>query len=105
MIAERWVCLARFDLLLIDGGGGFDCENIKFARYPCSCFGSDCENVKFDSGFALVLGSTCTLGFFNLFLVFMDLMEIRFGCWIWIWSFLKIGLVAGFISWIWEKHE
>ena len=59
--------MARFDLLLIDGGGGFDCENIKFARYPCSCFGSDCENVKFDSGFALVLGSTCTLGFFNLF--------------------------------------
>ena len=97
--------MARFDLLLIDGGGGFDCENIKFARYPCSCFGSDCENVKFDSGFALVLGSTCTIGFFNLFLVFMDLMEIRFGCWIWIWGVPKIGLVGGFISWIWEKDE
>ena len=29
-------------------------------------------------------------------------MEIGFGCWIWIWGLLEIGLVA---SWIWEEHE
>ena len=47
--------MVGFDLLLIDGGGGFDYENAKFAGYSCSCSGFDCENVKFDSGFALVL--------------------------------------------------
>ena len=30
----------------------------------------------------LLFSSTCTVGFFNLFLVFLDLIEIRFGCWI-----------------------
>ena len=50
LVAKRWVCLVRFDLLLIDGDGGFDCENMNFVGYI------DCENVKFDSGFALVLG-------------------------------------------------
>ena len=29
-------------------------------------------------------------------------MEIGFGCWIWIWGLLEIGLVA---SWIWGEHE
>ena len=38
LVAKRWVCLVGIDLLFINGGGGFDCEN-----------------VKFDSGFALVL--------------------------------------------------
>ena len=55
LVAKRWVCLIGFDLLLIDDGGGFDCENMKFAGYSCSCSGFDCEKVKFDSGFALVL--------------------------------------------------
>ena len=41
----HWVRLA-----LIDGHGGFDCENVNFVGYI------DCENVKFNSGFALVLG-------------------------------------------------
>ena len=45
-----WVCFIGFDLLLIDGHGGFDCENVNFVGYI------DCENVKFNSGFALVLG-------------------------------------------------
>ena len=55
LVAKRWVCLVEFDLLLIDGGGGFDCENVKFAWYSCSYSRFDCENVKFDFGFALVL--------------------------------------------------
>ena len=55
LVAKRWVCLVGFDLLLIDGGGRFDCENMKFAGYCCSCSGFDYEKVKFDSGFALVL--------------------------------------------------
>ena len=50
LVAKRWVCLVGINSLLIDGGGGFDCENVNFAGYI------DCENVKFDSGFALVLG-------------------------------------------------
>ena len=50
-----WLLRDGFDLLLIDGGGGFDCENMKFVGYCCSCSGFDCEKVKFDSGFALVL--------------------------------------------------
>ena len=29
-------------------------------------------------------------------------MEIGFGCWIWIWGLLEIGLVA---SWTWVEHE
>ena len=29
-------------------------------------------------------------------------MKIWFGCWIWIWDLLEIGLVA---SWIWEEQE
>ena len=41
-------------------------------------------------------------GFLDLFFVFLDLMEIGFGCWIWIWGLLEIGLVA---SWTWEEHE
>ena len=44
------VCLVGFDLLLIDGDDGFDCENVNFARYI------NCEDVKFYSGFSLVLG-------------------------------------------------
>ena len=55
LVAKIWVCLVGFDLLLIGGGGGFDCENMKFARYSCSCSVFDCEKVKFDYGFALVL--------------------------------------------------
>ena len=35
--------------------------------------------------------------FLDLFFVFLDLMEIGFGCWIWIWGLLEIGLDA---SWI-----
>ena len=42
--------MVGFDLLLIDGDGGFDCENVNFVGYI------DYENVKFNSGFALVLG-------------------------------------------------
>ena len=42
--------MVGFDLLLIDGDGGFDCETVNFAGYI------DCENVKFDSRFALVPG-------------------------------------------------
>ena len=41
-------------------------------------------------------------GFLDLFFVFLDLMEIGFGCWIWIWGLLEIDLVA---SWTWEEHE
>ena len=26
LVAKRWVCLVGINLLLIDGGGGFDCE-------------------------------------------------------------------------------
>ena len=77
LVAKRWVCLVGFDLLLIDGGGGFDCENMKFVRYSCSRSGFDCEKVKFDSGFALVL-----FDMHYLFLVLLDLIEIKFGCWI-----------------------
>ena len=33
-------------------------------------------------------------GFLDLFFVFLNLMEIGFGCWIWIWGLLEIGLVA-----------
>ena len=55
LVAKRWVCLVGFDLLLIDGGGGFDCKIMKLAGYSCSRFGFDCEKVKFDSGLALVL--------------------------------------------------
>ena len=40
--------------------------------------------------------------FLDLFFVFLDWMEIGFGCWIWIWVLLEIGLVA---SWIWEEYE
>ena len=69
--------MVGFDLLLINGGGGFDCENMKFAGYSCSCSGFDCEKVKFDSGFALVI-----FDMHYWFLVFLDLIEIRFGCWI-----------------------
>ena len=29
-------------------------------------------------------------------------MQIGFGCWIWIWCLLEIGLVA---CGIWEEHE
>ena len=72
LVAKRWVCLVGFDLLLIGGGGGFDCENMKFVGYSCSCSEFDCEKVKFDSGFALAL--TYTVGFFDLFLVFLDLI-------------------------------
>ena len=35
------------------------------------------------------------LVYFIYFFVFLDLMEIRFGCWIWIWSLPEIGLVVG----------
>ena len=40
----------------------------------------------------LLFSSTCIVGFFDLFLVFLDLIEIRFGCKI----FFEIDLVAGF---------
>ena len=39
-------------------------------------------------------------GFLDLFFVFLDLIEIGFGCWI--WGLLEIGLFA---SWTWEEHE
>ena len=39
--------------------------------------------------------------FLDLFFVFL-VMEIGFGCWIWIWGLLEIGLVA---SWTWVEHE
>ena len=42
--------MVGFYLLLIDGGGSFDCEIMNFAGYI------DCKNMEFDSGFALVLG-------------------------------------------------
>ena len=35
-------------------------------------------------------------GFLDLFLVFLNLMEIRFGCWNWIWGLLEICLFIGF---------
>ena len=41
-------------------------------------------------------------GFLDLFFVFLDLMEIGFGCWNWIWGLLEIGLVA---SWTCEEYE
>ena len=37
-----------------------------------------------------------------VFFVFLDLMEIGFGCWNWIWGLLEIGLVA---SWTCEEYE
>ena len=40
-------------------------------------------------------------GFSDLFFGFL-VMEIGFGCWIWIWGLLEIGLVA---SWTWQEHE
>ena len=61
--------MVGFDLLLIDGGGGFDCENMKFAGYSCSCSVFDCEKVKFDFGL-LLFSLTCTIGLFDLFLFF-----------------------------------
>ena len=52
LVAKRWVCLVGIDLLLINGGGGFDCENMKFAWLllfrVCFCFGF------------VSLGSTCS---------------------------------------------
>ena len=52
LVAKRCVCLVEIDLLLIDGGGGFDCENVKFAWLllfrVCFCFGF------------VSLGSTCS---------------------------------------------
>ena len=81
LVAKRWVCLVGINSLLIDGGGGFDCENVKFAclllfwvcfvgfdlllingggGFDCENVNFagyiDCKNVKFDSRFALVLG-------------------------------------------------
>ena len=52
LVAKRWVCLVGIDLLLIDGGGGFDCENVKFAWLLLF-------RVCFCSGFVW-LGSTCS---------------------------------------------
>ena len=43
----------------------------------------------------LLFSSTSTVGFFDLFLVFLDLIEIRFGCWIFFF-FFENDLVAGF---------
>ena len=34
------------------------------------------------------------LVYFVYFFVFLDLMEIRFGCWIWIWGLPEISLVV-----------
>ena len=42
----------------------------------------------------LLFSLTCIVGFFDLFLVFLDLIEIRFGCWI--FFFFENDLVAGF---------
>ena len=39
-------------------------------------------------------------GFLDLFFVFLDLIEIGFGCWI--WGLLEIGLFA---SWTWEDRK
>ena len=38
-------------------------------------------------------------GFLDLFLVFLDFMETRFGCWIWIWDLLEISFGC------WVEHE
>ena len=47
----------------------------------------------------LFLGFIYGLVWFHGFIfVFLDLMEIGFGCWIWIWGLLEIGLVAFWIS-------
>ena len=39
-------------------------------------------------------------GFLDLFFVFLDLIEIGFGCWI--WGLLEIRLFA---SWTWEEDK
>ena len=49
----------------------------------------------------LFIQFTYGLVWFLLFIsCFLDLMEIKFGCWIWILVLLEIGFVVGFISWI-----
>ena len=54
----------------------------------------------------LFIQFTYGLVWFLLFIFcFLDLMEIKFGCWIWIWVLPEIGFVVGFISWIQEEHE
>ena len=76
-----WVYLVGIDLLLIDGGGGFDRENVKFAWLLLI-------------NLLLFWVQPTLLVYFIYFFVFLDLMEIRFGCWIWIWGLPKIGLVV-----------
>ena len=78
-----WVYLVGIDLLLIDGGGGFDRENVKFAWLLLI-------------NLLLFWVQPTLLVYFIYFFVFLDLMEIRFGCWIWIWiwGLPEIGLVV-----------
>ena len=76
-----WVYLVRIDLLLIDGGGGFDHENVKFAWLLLI-------------NLLLFWVQPTLLVYFVYFFVFLDLMEIRFGCWIWIWGLPEISLVV-----------
>ena len=77
-----WVYLVGFDLLLIDGGGGFDHENVKFSWLLLV-------------NLLLFWVWPAQLVYFIYLFIFLDLMEIRFGCWIWIWGLPEIGLVVG----------
>ena len=58
-----WVYLVGIDLLLIDGGGGFDRENVKFAWLLLI-------------NLFLFWVQPTLLVYFIYFFVFMDLMEI-----------------------------
>ena len=97
-------------MLLIDGGGGFDCENVKCAGYPYSCSGFVCV-----FGFWRERGVVCFYVFFVCLFPkknsgFIGLLEIELVTVLWVYLFglLMIGLVS-FIYflffWIWWRLD
>ena len=62
-----WVYLVGIDLILIDGGGGFDRENVNFAWLLLI-------------NLLLFWVRPALLVYFIYFFVFLDLIEIRFDC-------------------------
>ena len=91
---------AGFDLLLIDGGGGFDCENVKCARYPYSCSG-----FIFVFGFWRERGVVCFYVFFVCLFPkknsgFLGLLEIELVIMLWVYFFWFIYDLVWFLSFI-----
>ena len=83
-------------MLLIDGGGGFDCENAKCVRFPYSCFGFVCV-----FGFLRECGVICFYGFFVCLFPkknsgFMGLLEIELVTLLWVYLFSLLMVWFGF---------